>query len=163
MPVPATCVPAGCARASGLVRMIMAAGLLRPAIETFSALAPLPTVMASPVLKPAIPPTGISVEPTLTAPSAAVPPGVPTVAMTAVSRSAPVPILIVCPAARPVTVAILILDVPASEAAARAVPGAVRKSRQLLSASWPSGMRPALVPAAGAVTRQPLSAGPETA
>ena len=71
-------------------------------------------------------------------------PAVPTVAMTAVSRFAPVSIMIVWPAAKSATLATLILVAPAAEAAGSVVAACNRKSVQLLSVSGPSGKRPAL-------------------
>jgi hypothetical protein len=52
--------------------------------------APLSMVMVRPALKPIPPATGITVAPTAVEATTVVAPGVPTVAMTAVSRSAPV-------------------------------------------------------------------------
>src|SRR5262249_6521539 len=76
---------------------------------------------------------------------AGVAPAVPTVAMTAVSRSAPVSIRIVWPATKSATLATLMLVAPAAEAAGKVVAGCNRKSVQLLSVSTPSGKRPALL------------------
>ena len=136
-------------------------------------------VMVWPAVKPAALATGITVAPTLVAAPTVVAPAVPTVAMTAVSRFAPVSIIIVWPAAKSATLATLMLVAPAAEAAGRVVAGCNRKSVQLLSVSAPSGKRPALRwgvlaagapgppkpprPAPGAGTRQPLSPAPEVA
>ena len=105
-------------------------------------------VMVWPALKPIALATGITVAPAPVAAPTVVAPAVPTVAMTAVSRFAPVSIIIVWPAAKSATLATLILVAPAAEAADRVVAGCVRKSVQLLSVSRPSGKRPALLLAA---------------
>src|SRR5208283_3712004 len=103
-------------------------------------------------------------------------PAVPTVAITAVSKSAPVSIMIVWPASKPATLATLMLVAPLPEGVDRMVAACNRKSLQLLSLSTPSGKRPALVlvpPAAanspksptepGTGTKQPLCPSPEAA
>src|SRR5215472_9591340 len=102
-------------------------------------------VMPWPALKPNALTTGIVVAPTLVAALEVVAPAVPTVAITAVSRLAPVSTVIVWPAAKSVTLAILILVAPAADAADSVVAGCSRKSVQLLSVSKPSGKRPALL------------------
>src|SRR3954464_9333892 len=88
--------------------------------------------------------TGIAVAPISVAVPTVVPPGVPTVAMVAVSRFSPVSIIIVWPASKSVTLTTLILFAPADEAVGIVVAVCSRKSRQLLSVSAPSGKRPAL-------------------
>ena len=117
-------------------------------------------VMVWPALKPVALATGITVAPASVAVRTVVAPAVPTVAMTAVSRFAPVSIMIVWPASKPSTLATLILVAPAAEAVDRVVAACVRKSVQLLSVSAPSGKRPALVlVAAGANGPKPTRAG----
>jgi hypothetical protein len=73
-----------------------------------------------------------------------VPPGVPTVAMTAVSRFAPVSITIVWPTLKS-TLLTLMLFAPTTESAERVEAVCKWKSPQLLSVSAPSGKRPALL------------------
>ena len=102
--------------------------------------------------------TGIAVAPAPVAALTVVAPAVPTVAMTAVSRFAPVSILIVWPAPKPATLATLMLVAPAAEAADRVVAACIRKSLQLLPVSAPSGKRPALVLVAPATDRRPEAA-----
>ena len=98
-------------------------------------------------------------------------------AITAVSRPAPLSILIVYPALKPITLATLILVVAMADGTDKVVAGDVRKSLQLLSVSWPSGKRPELVseapsaettapktvPGPGAVTKQPPAVAAEVA
>src|SRR5271169_1669381 len=114
--------------------------------------------MVWPAVKPAPLAIGMTVAPTSVAVPTVVAPAVPTVAMTADSRFAPVSIIIVWPAAKSATLATLILVAPAAEAADRVVAGCNRKSVQLLSVSRPSGKRPALLlvaPAAEAAGPKP--------
>ena len=74
-------------------------------------------VMVWPALKPAPLATGITIVPTLVAVPTVVAPAVPTAAMTAVSRLAPVSIIIVWPVPKSATLATLILFAPAAETA----------------------------------------------
>src|SRR5262245_59278772 len=87
----------------------------------------------------------MAVAPVVEAVATVVPPAVPTVAMTAVSRLAPVSIMMVCPAEKSATLATLMLGSPAARAIGRLVADWTRKSAQLLSVSAPSGRRPELL------------------
>src|SRR5437868_3089589 len=133
-------------------------------------------VMAWLTVKPNALATGITVALALVAEPTVVAPAVPAVAMTALSRSAPVSIRIVWPAPKSATLATLMLVAPTAEAAGKAVADCNKKSLQLLSVSAPSGNRPALLlittaaapgrppPAApGVGARQPLIPAPEMA
>jgi hypothetical protein len=115
IPVPETCAPVACARESGAAKVIVAAvgapplpppacpepvegPRPAPALDTtvvVSAFAPLSMVMVWPALKPTTPATLITVAPALASAPIVVAPDVPTIAITAVSASAPASIVIV--------------------------------------------------------------------
>src|SRR5690348_1643157 len=118
-------------------------------------------LMLCPGVKPLVLATGIAFAPSSVAAPVVVPPAVPTAAMTAVSRFAPVSIWIVWPGSRPSTAVTLTFVAPDFEAPDKLVAGDVTKSVQLLSVSAPSGKRPALVfeaAAAAAKGPKPLAA-----
>src|SRR5512146_160657 len=139
--------------------------------------APSSTVMVSPALKPIGLATGMTVTPDSVAALTVVAPAVPTEDMTALSPSGPVPIEIAWPATKSATLATLTLVAPAAEPIGNVVAGCTIKSVQLLSASAPSGKRPALLLIAAAAkaagpkpplgegegTKQPSSPVPDVA
>ena len=86
IPVPATGSPETCARVSGWVTVMGEEPRLpTAAMVAVSEAAPLPTVMECPGMKPTALATGIAVAPVAMAVPTVVAPGVPTVAITAVS------------------------------------------------------------------------------
>lgn len=120
MPLPETCPPATCERASGAVRAIEVPPNLRTeAMTAISESEPLPMVMVWPLRNPIAPATEIAVAPASIALLRVAAPAVPTFAMTAGSRFAPVSIIIFWPALKPATLSTLMFVAPASEAADR--------------------------------------------
>jgi hypothetical protein len=102
MPVPETCAPVACANLSGAAIVMVAEGdappLPPPALDTtvvVSAFAPLSMVMLWPAMKPVTLATVITVAPALVPAPIVVAPAVPTAAITAVSASALVSIVII--------------------------------------------------------------------
>ena len=95
MPVPETCALAACPNLSGAATVIVAVPLkVLEATTAVSKFTPVSMVIVWPALKPIALATGITVSPARVPAAAVVPPAVPTVAMTAVSRFAPVSIMI---------------------------------------------------------------------
>jgi hypothetical protein len=95
MPLPATCARSAWVNLSGAATAIVDPSPrppLPPATEAITAIswfAPSSIVMFWPALKPIDPATGMTVAPAVVAVPTMVAPGVPTVAITAVSRFAP--------------------------------------------------------------------------